>query len=575
MSTEFFNRELKNQIADIVVEESVSESLAFSHWVYGKVLDLPPDDLEDALKINEYAEVNLAIFHRNDEEKVFTIARTIYDPNGTIILSERDIVSFFEALDRIRANDNGGNEFFKEKCVDYQAYITRDYRTRLVLAVTGRIEPKAKRAIILKEPLLIDSDVDFQACEISDLEDIVKDPPTQDLSIQFKSGEIFERNNANNKSITGTVKAAEIVRIYEENRYRLFSLNPRESLKDTTVNKEMLSTLQDPRKREKFWKFNNGISATCDSFEESETESNKFIFQNFKIVNGRQTTGTLYQANRKQWLTDSVEVLLRVNATKDQDEREDISRATNTQNQIKWSDIISARKEIKQLHLEILRDYPYFYFEIQRGGYDNLDLKEQKKIIKNGVIEKEKAVRSYIAFILQRPYDSRQKSQEYIFRDNYKEFFENKNPSDFIIPHIFSESISRLQRGWKKAGKSDLPMKILSSRMGKYHVLSFIGKAYQSLTSEKNGFDKQVINLFKNGTLDPIMKIIETATNQMAAALKLEAGAQIADEKTENIRNYLVDDELSDKLASKKTILLETAGGPDPLLADLHAISSI
>ncbi|MDE2588138.1 MAG: AIPR family protein, partial [Patescibacteria group bacterium] len=411
MSSNFLNNELKLQVKDIALEDSIDEEKAFTHWVCDKILDIPQDEIEDALKIQEAPEHNISIFHKDDEEEVFIIARTIYDPTGNVTLSEQEITKLFESLDRLKARDYRENQIFKEKSEDYVAYLTRNYRTQVIIAITGNLESRVQKAISNKESLLVDSDVDFQVYTINSLEDVVKDPRTQELAIKFKRDETFQRHGHVGNSITGTVDATEIVRIYEENRYRLFSLNPRESLKNTTVNKEILETLKSSIKREKFWEYNNGINATCDDFKESDTEVGKFIFQNFKIVNGRQTTGSLYQANRKGWLDSSVQVLLRVNATTNQEEREGISRATNTQNQIKWSDIISSRKEIRKLSLEISRYYPKFYYETQRGGYNNLDDAGKKLILKNGVIEKEKAVRCYISYSLERPYDSIQKSQ--------------------------------------------------------------------------------------------------------------------------------------------------------------------
>lgn len=572
MTSSFFHAELKKQFQDIKNEESISEEEAFTRWVYNKILDLPQDDIDDSVKIQQNTSNQLSIFNIDEEDEVLTIAKTIYISDDSSLITVKQITDLFDEMDKLKS-DYYADEFLKEKSKELRANQNRNYRIRVILATNGKLSTEAETAITSKEAFYVDSDVDFQVYSLKDLEDIVKDPPTQDLKIKFKHEEIFQRIEKEGKSITGTVPASEIVRIYKEHKHRLFSLNPRESLKDTTVNKEMLDTLRDQTKRDKFWKYNNGISATCDDFELANDTPDTFVFKNFKIVNGRQTTGSLYQASVKKWLDETVQVLLRVTATKLQNERENISRATNTQNQIKWSDIVSSRQELKELFIKFQRDFQGFYFEIQRGGYDVLSNEHKKAILRNGVIEKERGIRQYIAFT-NNPFDARQKSQQNIFRDNYQEFFSNRRPEDLIIPHILNHILEKIHRS--KRGCTDLESKIIASRMGRYHILKFLGDAYNKLNGkEKEKFEQACVSQFKNNEFHKLTKIAEIATLQLSQSMKVEFGEkEIINKEIDDLRNLLGrTHDIATRLLGKKDNLLKTASISDPLVSELRNIT--
>ncbi|MEW6044526.1 MAG: AIPR family protein [Thermoproteota archaeon] len=570
MSNTFFNTELCSQINDIKNEESITDEEAFTKWVYNKILDLSPDNFDESIKIQQSTSNRISIFNIDEENEILTIAKTIYDPTNPPQITPNHITEIFDELDKLNSRYYD-DKFLKEISEVLIAYTNRNFRIRVVLATNGTLTADAIDAITTKEAFYIDSDVDFQVYWLKDLEDIVKDPPTQDLKIKFKQDELFQRQEPDGKSITGTVLANEIVRIYKEHKHRLFSLNPRESLKDTTVNKEMLDTLRDQNKRAKFWKYNNGLSATCDDFEPSDTDSNTFIFKNFKIVNGRQTTGSLYQASVKNWLDDSAQVMLRVTATKSQEERENISRATNTQNQIKWSDIVSSRQELKELALKFKRDFKEFYFETQRGGFDVLVPAEKSTIIRHGVIEKEKGIRQYIAFN-ENPHDARQKSQQYIFRDNYQHYFSNRRPEDLIIPHIFSNILDKINQKWKKEKRNSLEARVIASRMGRYQILKFIGDAYNKL-DKKEKFETSCISQFVNKQLSKLENIAEIATTQIAQAMKVEFTAEVSNKEIDDLRNLLGrTTDVAKKLLDRKDNLLKTGGIKDPLITNMRNI---
>jgi hypothetical protein len=81
--------------------------------------------------------------------------------------------------------------------------------------------------------------------------------------------------------------------MYDRWNERLLEQNPRTFLQFTgKVNKGLRATiLNDP---EKFFSYNNGISAVAQSLEFDEEKGRILSLQNFQIVNGGQTTASIY-----------------------------------------------------------------------------------------------------------------------------------------------------------------------------------------------------------------------------------------------------------------------------------------
>lgn len=136
------------------------------------------------------------------------------------------------------------------------------------------------------------------------------------------------------KTLLAVVKGNALVNLYKKERERLFSYNIRSYLGRKGLNKEIIATAEsDPSS---FYYFNNGVSAICTSFNVDEL--NVFSAENFQIINGAQTVGSLSAAK----LNSDIEVLLRVteglSIKTDRGFNADIIKYNNTQNIVKSSD---------------------------------------------------------------------------------------------------------------------------------------------------------------------------------------------------------------------------------------------
>ena len=148
-------------------------------------------------------------------------------------------------------------------------------------------------------------------------------------------------------SYVGRMAAVQLRELYKQYRTRLFSLNIRNYVGDTSTNKNMIRVAQgDP---DRFFFYNNGISAVATTITPRESEA---ILQceRLSVVNGAQTVRSLSKAVVKSNSAPAVckaQVLVRVTTVSlsprmgEADFLDNITHYNNTQNQIKPSDFRS------------------------------------------------------------------------------------------------------------------------------------------------------------------------------------------------------------------------------------------
>lgn len=152
----------------------------------------------------------------------------------------------------------------------------------------------------------------------------------------------FELANGRS-SFLGCIGGSQLAEMYRQYKYRLFALNIRDYVGDTSTNKAIMDTAS--KKPGDFFFFNNGVSAIATSIEQSPDEENVLLCKRFSIINGAQTVRSLWKAHEKnaQSVRD-VQVLLRVSSFslgKDPDFLQDVTRYNNTQNSVRISDFRS------------------------------------------------------------------------------------------------------------------------------------------------------------------------------------------------------------------------------------------
>jgi len=152
------------------------------------------------------------------------------------------------------------------------------------------------------------------------------------------------------------VKATSLTALYRQRGNQIFSANIRYFQGMNAVNKEIKDTIDNHPSD--FFIYNNGISAICSRYELSKRNKNITIF-NIQIINGAQTTQSLFNAQLDGTSMSGIYVLLKLVATTDVDIRYKIIKSSNRQTAIKDSDFRS-NDVIQQFLASKFESYKYY-----------------------------------------------------------------------------------------------------------------------------------------------------------------------------------------------------------------------
>jgi len=195
-------------------------------------------------------------------------------------------------------------------------------------------------------------------------------------------------SNDNSETYLAILPGEAIAKMYDEYGSRLLEQNVRSFLQFTgKINKGIKNTIVN--EPEMFLSYNNGISATASELVIDNTTSKGFPriskIIDFQIVNGGQTTASIYYTKRKHKVDISkILVQVKLSIVKNKDEYptivSKIAEYTNTQNKVSTADLSSN----KPFHIQFEKlsrtistpDDKKWFYERVRGQYKNARLKE-------------------------------------------------------------------------------------------------------------------------------------------------------------------------------------------------------
>jgi hypothetical protein len=169
----------------------------------------------------------------------------------------------------------------------------------------------------------------------------------------------------------GFITGSQIAELYKPHKFRLFALNIRDWVGESSTNKAISSTaVEHP---DNFLYFNNGISAVATSVEEDPDEG-ILECRNFSIINGAQTVRSIFSAHRRN--ADSVRdavVMLRISTFsmgKEASFLADVTKFNNTQNRISIADFRSndlVQKDLVNKFSQLKRQGQPFWYKNKRS----------------------------------------------------------------------------------------------------------------------------------------------------------------------------------------------------------------
>jgi hypothetical protein len=192
----------------------------------------------------------------------------------------------------------------------------------------------------------------------------------------------FEENrDANLRSYLSVVPGELLSNLYAKYGERLLEQNVRTFLQFQGANKGIRNTIRN--NPEMFFCYNNGITTTAEEVGFSE-DNNRIVFlKNFQIVNGGQTTASIFTTKRNDRSVDLSKVFVQMKLTIVPPELvdkivPDISQFSNTQNKVNTADFTSNHpfhRRIEMFSRGLTFHIPgktvYWYYERSRGQYGN------------------------------------------------------------------------------------------------------------------------------------------------------------------------------------------------------------
>ena len=158
----------------------------------------------------------------------------------------------------------------------------------------------------------------------------------------------------------------------------IFESNVRDYQGKTNVNNEIQETLENPG-NEEFWWLNNGVTVLASYA--SAPGGKELVIHNPEIVNGLQTSSEIFQyfsKNPKKLEGENRDVLVRVIVPENEETRDRIIRATNSQTPIPKASLRATNQEHRQIEV-YLKPRGLFY-DRRKNFYKN-EGKKPKEII--------------------------------------------------------------------------------------------------------------------------------------------------------------------------------------------------
>ncbi len=208
----------------------------------------------------------------------------------------------------------------------------------------------------------------------------------QNEKIKYDLSFLERKNNDDIKYYLSIFPGDLIADLYNEYDTQLLENNVRVflSLKNK-YNKPMSETISDPAAAGMFFSYNNGLSVTASSIKINNSTNKIESITDFQIVNGGQTTATLYHTkyNHKKQLRKSLSniyVQVKITVLRKSDNYSDliknISKFANSQTAIKPSDfwtndsyLIDFEKLSLRNHVQKEGNFIYYFFERMAGQY--------------------------------------------------------------------------------------------------------------------------------------------------------------------------------------------------------------
>ena len=470
---EFDPEKLKNELERIKDEHpQYADDHAFTYWWIQSVYGLNGTPLEKAVTGKPRDKGIDALWTDHEQQTVYIVQIKYRKWKGKGE-TRADIFQLPE-LTKIFWDEAEKNNYFQTLDAGIKADLTkaikqvkeRGYKIRLSFVTTGRISKELKDEAKKTAKSIYKTskgkvEVDYRlnayqqvAANYMDWEEYGS-PEIGDYKIDMVTGGSMINPNIaykdpKKKLLTwiGTVKSKDIGNMYIEKGRRIFATNIRGFLDKTPINTAMIETMK--KEPENFWYYNNGVTIICNHMSATTTDVTSWNLEKPQIINGQQTVITLSNNND----VDANVVIKVIEVPRDEPSRDvlisNIVKATNWQNAIDFSDLVSNDAHQKRLENN-LKDLKYFYVRKKYGKTDYAKASVDYDIVKT--IKKIEMAKSVGACILD-PVELR-KGKKALFDENrhYLTIFNRLDVNFFLSCFLTHQSVKKFRKNPK--GRTD------------------------------------------------------------------------------------------------------------------------
>ena len=338
-----------------------------------------------------YGDNGLDAVYFNRSDRVLYLVQSKWSQDGSGTISVGDMQKFLQGFkDLINARYERFNDKIKAIKTEIDQALN-DAKTRIVMAVTYTgTQPLSNEVEALTNDLTAEINDTTEILIVKTLRQsnvysaVARGAEAQpiDLELALHSwGQVREPYLA----YYGQVSAGEVATWWHDHFPQIFSPNIRVYLGNTEINDGITdAVINSP---EKFWYFNNGITALCANIARkpiggSGRDMGVFECNDFKIVNGAQTVGSIAAAfDRSPKNVESAKVPIRIISLSNTPEEfgKEITKNNNTQNRIDRRDFVALDENQERIRNELLLEnvaYVYKSGDSLPHGTDGFDIVE-------------------------------------------------------------------------------------------------------------------------------------------------------------------------------------------------------
>ena len=303
-------------------------------------------------------------------------------PITTLIPSLIELLDFRKTTQELTSSYNTKLLLKRElliKSYKRLATMLSDFRIHLVYACRGNenliednIRIKAEQAKEICQESFSDSLVDFFFCGCETLLKKYRKNKVYCLELNF------EQYLSLNGQYVVLSKLSEYYKFISDSdgliKKYIFDMNVRDYLGLNPVNEDIIKTLNNPEESD-FWWLNNGITIIGS---DAHIVGNTISVENVQIVNGLQTSESIYKYLSETGNIDNRSILIKIIISKNEETVKKIIYATNNQTNVNVVELYA--NEVVQKNIDDVLKAHEIYYDRRPNTYQNKGIPDEKII---------------------------------------------------------------------------------------------------------------------------------------------------------------------------------------------------